>query len=274
MSHPIASAVSTSVADAARTAIDEAHCVRIALKECLLSNDNITFKTKIETEAEKEKEEKGVEHVIEVIGTSNDVKVLKDGVEIQVQVMDVVTSDPMDELFIDQPSDSVITAPTHVGLKSTNDSDIVVMDVEDRKEAFNAGLAEGKEQGIDSGEGRVEVANKEIVTIEGKGTAEKETVKEAEKETEVVKAVIKEKVKDEDEEDREYFQHLDATVHKDLCLVYLVSQQVPPSLSWYHPLYCCHSYSYTYYDPLSCSYFYFYHYFCFYSLFYPTLTTT
>lgn len=223
------------MADAARTAIDEAYCVRVALMECLLSNDIMPLETKMEKEAEtekEEKEEKGVENVIDVIGTSNDVKVLKDGVE--VEVMNVVTSDPMDELFIDQSSDSVIAAPTQLEMKSTNDSSgIVVMEVEERKEVLSGDSVEGKVQGSCSGEGRVEVVNKEIVTSEVAGKAELELETEVVKE--VVKPVIKEKVKGEDEEDREYFQHLDATVHKDLCLVYLVSQQVSPPLLFLLP---------------------------------------
>ena len=67
MSHPIASAISTSVADTARAAIDEAYCVRIALTECLLSDEN--------TKDKIEEEEDGVGNAIETIEDS-DAKVL------------------------------------------------------------------------------------------------------------------------------------------------------------------------------------------------------
>jgi hypothetical protein len=124
--------------------------------------------------------------------------------QVEVEVMDVVAADPMDELFIDQ-SNKAITTHTDQVTKSMegggNDAmEVVVKDVVSNGVEDKKGQVEGAE-GVE----------KMVISSEGK-TAE-EVVRDVEKE--------------EEEEDREFLKHLDAAVHKDLCLVYLVSQQVP-----------------------------------------------
>lgn len=131
-------------------------------------------------------------------------------VEVEVEVMDVVSADPMDELFIDQ-SNKVITTHTDQLTKSMegggNDAmEVEVKDVLSKDEGEKTGQVDGAE-GI------------EKTVISSEGRTEKEVVKDAEKE--------------EEEEDREFLKHVDAAVHKDLCLVYLVSQQVPPFFLYY-----------------------------------------
>lgn len=134
-------------------------------------------------------------------------------VEVEVGVMDVVTADPMDELFIDQ-SNKVIAPHTDQVTKSMEGGGNDAMEVEVKDVSTN-GVEEKKGQ-VEGGEG-AEGVEKKVILSEGKTAAE----------------VVRDVEKEEEEEDREFLKHLDAAVHKDLCLVYLVSQQVPPFLLCY-----------------------------------------
>jgi hypothetical protein len=129
-------------------------------------------------------------------------------VEVEIEVMDVVASDPMDELFIDQSSKAITTHTDQV-TQSMEGGGNNAMEVE-VKDVCIKGVEEkkGQAEGSEGAEG----VEKKVISSEGKSAGE----------------VVKDVEKEEEEEDREFLKHLDAAVHKDLCLVYLVSQQVPP----------------------------------------------
>ena len=125
-------------------------------------------------------------------------------VAVAVELMDLVTSDPMDELFIDQSNNDVVEVTINREMKNTEESRNVVMLVEDELNVLNTDV-EGTKRQV-GGEG---LKMRIVLTDENaEKAAEKNVMKVAE------------------EEEREYFRHLDAAVHRDLCLVYLVSQQV------------------------------------------------
>lgn len=155
-------------------------------------------------------------------------------VEVVVEAMDVVSADPMDELFIDQ-SNKFITTPTDQETKGVEGSGNNAMEVKGVSSEDGEGK-KGHAEGVEGAEG----VEKKVITTEGKSVKE------------VVEEVVKDVEKEEEEEDREFLKHLDATVHNDLCLVYLVSQQVRhfflPFLSLCSP--CPYPFSFPYLSDL------------------------